>query len=75
MIIEGFKAAVRHLMALCLMCVCSATKACEKPWSYIPDGVLPIFWRVVYWTTQFLTWSGPHVPLTHEHAVTLKLLP
>ncbi|XP_013876235.1 LMBR1 domain-containing protein 2-B [Austrofundulus limnaeus] len=34
----------------------SVTKACEKPWSYIPDGVLPVFWRVVYWTSQFLTW-------------------
>uniref|UniRef100_A0A7N8X4Z9 G-protein coupled receptor-associated protein LMBRD2B-like n=1 Tax=Mastacembelus armatus TaxID=205130 RepID=A0A7N8X4Z9_9TELE len=32
------------------------TKVCEKPWSYIPDGVLPVFWRVVYWTSQFLTW-------------------
>ncbi|XP_061527811.1 G-protein coupled receptor-associated protein LMBRD2B-like [Phycodurus eques] len=29
---------------------------CEKPWSYIPDSVLPVFWRVVYWTSQFLTW-------------------
>lgn len=29
---------------------------CTKPWSYIPDGILPIFWRVVYWTSQFLTW-------------------
>uniref|UniRef100_A0A668ANK0 LMBR1 domain containing 2a n=1 Tax=Myripristis murdjan TaxID=586833 RepID=A0A668ANK0_9TELE len=27
-----------------------------SPWSYIPDGVLPVFWRVVYWTSQFLTW-------------------
>ncbi|XP_026177509.1 G-protein coupled receptor-associated protein LMBRD2B-like [Mastacembelus armatus] len=34
----------------------SLTKVCEKPWSYIPDGVLPVFWRVVYWTSQFLTW-------------------
>ncbi|CAG5923644.1 unnamed protein product [Menidia menidia] len=31
-------------------------KVCEKPWSFIPDGVLPVFWRVVYWTSQFLTW-------------------
>uniref|UniRef100_A0A8D0DW34 LMBR1 domain containing 2 n=1 Tax=Salvator merianae TaxID=96440 RepID=A0A8D0DW34_SALMN len=30
--------------------------ACFKPWSYIPDGIMPIFWRVVYWTSQFLTW-------------------
>lgn len=34
----------------------SVPKACEEPWSYIPDGVLPVFWRVVYWTSQFLTW-------------------
>ncbi|TRY71417.1 hypothetical protein DNTS_011662 [Danionella cerebrum] len=32
------------------------TKTCYKPWSYIPDGILPVFWRVVYWTSQFLTW-------------------
>ncbi|MEE6458025.1 hypothetical protein FKM82_000152 [Ascaphus truei] len=29
---------------------------CFKPWSYIPKGIMPIFWRVVYWTSQFLTW-------------------
>ncbi|XP_030877893.1 G-protein coupled receptor-associated protein LMBRD2 [Leptonychotes weddellii] len=29
---------------------------CFMPWSYIPDGIMPIFWRVVYWTSQFLTW-------------------
>ncbi|XP_062905740.1 G-protein coupled receptor-associated protein LMBRD2B [Mobula hypostoma] len=29
---------------------------CFKPWSYIPSGILPVFWRVVYWTSQFLTW-------------------
>ncbi|XP_072289588.1 G-protein coupled receptor-associated protein LMBRD2B-like [Eucyclogobius newberryi] len=34
----------------------SEPKACEQPWSYIPDGVLPVFWRVVYWTSQCLTW-------------------
>uniref|UniRef100_A0A674CMR2 LMBR1 domain containing 2a n=1 Tax=Salmo trutta TaxID=8032 RepID=A0A674CMR2_SALTR len=31
-------------------------KVCHKPWSYIPDGILPVFWRVVYWTSQCLTW-------------------
>lgn len=31
-------------------------EVCHKPWSYIPDGILPVFWRVVYWTSQFLTW-------------------
>ncbi|XP_037634690.1 G-protein coupled receptor-associated protein LMBRD2B-like [Sebastes umbrosus] len=34
----------------------SITKVCEEPWSYIPVGILPVFWRVVYWTSQFLTW-------------------
>ncbi|KAK2837185.1 hypothetical protein Q5P01_014397 [Channa striata] len=34
----------------------SVQKVCEEPWSYIPDGVLPVFWRVVYWSSQFLTW-------------------
>uniref|UniRef100_UPI0037E82DC4 G-protein coupled receptor-associated protein LMBRD2a n=1 Tax=Semicossyphus pulcher TaxID=241346 RepID=UPI0037E82DC4 len=34
----------------------SIPQACVKPWSYIPDGILPVFWRVVYWTSQFLTW-------------------
>ncbi|XP_030215440.1 LMBR1 domain-containing protein 2-B isoform X2 [Gadus morhua] len=34
----------------------SALKVCHEPWSYIPDGVLPVFWRVVYWTSQCLTW-------------------
>ncbi|XP_041957635.1 G-protein coupled receptor-associated protein LMBRD2a [Alosa sapidissima] len=34
----------------------STKKVCHKPWSYIPDGILPVFWRVVYWTSQFLTW-------------------
>ncbi|XP_066510599.1 G-protein coupled receptor-associated protein LMBRD2B-like [Hoplias malabaricus] len=34
----------------------SVSKVCEKPWSYIPSGILPVFWRVVYWTSQFLTW-------------------
>uniref|UniRef100_A0A3Q4BDT1 LMBR1 domain containing 2a n=1 Tax=Mola mola TaxID=94237 RepID=A0A3Q4BDT1_MOLML len=34
----------------------SIPKACEQPWSYIPDGILPVFWSVVYWTSQFLTW-------------------
>uniref|UniRef100_A0A8C6US86 LMBR1 domain containing 2b n=1 Tax=Neogobius melanostomus TaxID=47308 RepID=A0A8C6US86_9GOBI len=34
----------------------SAPKSCYKPWSYIPDGIMPVFWRVVYWTSQCLTW-------------------
>ncbi|XP_075397050.1 G-protein coupled receptor-associated protein LMBRD2 isoform X5 [Tenrec ecaudatus] len=34
----------------------SSQHLCFKPWSYIPDGIMPVFWRVVYWTSQFLTW-------------------
>ena len=31
-------------------------EVCTKPWSYIPPHVLPIVWRVIYWTSQSLTW-------------------
>ncbi|XP_068191245.1 G-protein coupled receptor-associated protein LMBRD2B isoform X2 [Antennarius striatus] len=34
----------------------TTVKPCHKPWSYIPDGIMPVFWRVVYWTSQCLTW-------------------
>lgn len=29
---------------------------CEKPWSYLPEHVLPDLWRVVYWSSQILSW-------------------
>nr|CAG4643818.1 EOG090X03B7 [Lepidurus arcticus] len=29
---------------------------CREPWSYVPPTVMPHLWRVVYWTSQFLTW-------------------
>lgn len=29
---------------------------CEKPWSYLPENVLPDLWRVVYWSSQILSW-------------------
>ncbi|RVE66268.1 hypothetical protein OJAV_G00124610 [Oryzias javanicus] len=31
-------------------------RRCNKPWSFIPEGIMPVFWRVVYWTSQCLTW-------------------
>lgn len=34
----------------------SIPSPCYKPWSYIPEGIMPVFWRVVYWTSQCLTW-------------------
>ncbi|KAK7590245.1 hypothetical protein V9T40_001858 [Parthenolecanium corni] len=30
--------------------------SCKEPWSYIPDRVFQRLWRIVYWTSQFLTW-------------------
>ena len=29
---------------------------CEKPWSYLQEHVLPDLWRVVYWSSQILSW-------------------
>ncbi|KAK7868492.1 hypothetical protein R5R35_001901 [Gryllus longicercus] len=29
---------------------------CQKPWSYVQDDVYLHLWRVVYWTSQCLTW-------------------
>ncbi|KAG1656278.1 LMBR1 domain-containing protein 2 [Nymphon striatum] len=29
---------------------------CQVPWSHVPDDVLPSLWKVVYWTSQALTW-------------------
>lgn len=29
---------------------------CHEPWSYTPGEVLPTLWKVVYWTSQVLTW-------------------
>ena len=29
---------------------------CKEPWSNVPENVFPNLWRVVYWTSQCLTW-------------------
>lgn len=29
---------------------------CQKPWGMVADEVFPNLWRIIYWTTQFLTW-------------------
>ncbi|XP_015601353.1 LMBR1 domain-containing protein 2 homolog [Cephus cinctus] len=29
---------------------------CQEPWSSVPDNVFPNLWRIVYWTSQCLTW-------------------
>uniref|UniRef100_A0AAQ5Y702 LMBR1 domain containing 2 n=1 Tax=Amphiprion ocellaris TaxID=80972 RepID=A0AAQ5Y702_AMPOC len=44
------------ILPLDVSTVTNHTVANSSPWSYIPDGILPVFWRVVYWTSQCLTW-------------------
>ena len=34
----------------------SLSSTCELPLSYVSDNVLPALWRVIYWTSQVLTW-------------------
>lgn len=34
----------------------SVHTVCEQPLSYVSDSVLPALWRVIYWTSQVLTW-------------------
>lgn len=34
----------------------SVGEKCEVPMSHVPDHVLPTLWKIVYWTSQFLTW-------------------
>lgn len=29
---------------------------CVMPVSHVADHVLPTLWKIVYWTSQFLTW-------------------
>ncbi|KAM7363978.1 LMBR1 domain-containing protein 2 homolog isoform 1-T1 [Cochliomyia hominivorax] len=29
---------------------------CQQPWGMIPEAVFPNLWRIIYWTSQFLTW-------------------
>lgn len=29
---------------------------CKEPWSMISDKVFPVLWRIIYWSSQALTW-------------------
>ncbi|XP_033117086.1 G-protein coupled receptor-associated protein LMBRD2B-like [Anneissia japonica] len=40
-------------------------QSCQKPWSYVPE-ILPIIWKIVYWTTFLLTWVV--IPLLKSYA-------
>lgn len=34
----------------------NSTTTCQKPWGMVPENVFPNLWRIIYWTSQFLTW-------------------
>ena len=34
----------------------NCTAACNKPLSYLPKQYLEVFWNVVFWSSQLLTW-------------------
>lgn len=34
----------------------NTTTECQKPWGMVSDKVFPDLWRIIYWTSQFLTW-------------------
>lgn len=42
--------------SLALASVKNRVADCEQPWGMIPDEVFPNLWRIIYWTSQFLTW-------------------
>ncbi|XP_034484820.1 LMBR1 domain-containing protein 2 homolog [Drosophila innubila] len=29
---------------------------CQEPWGMVPESVFPNLWRIIYWSSQFLTW-------------------
>ena len=33
-----------------------AKKDCKEPYSLLEPSTLPNLWRIVYWSSQFLTW-------------------
>lgn len=49
-------------------CINNSTNAseCKVPWSLVPESVFPNLWRVVYWTSEVLTWLI--LPLMQSYA-------
>jgi len=44
--------------------------SCVQSWSQLPDQLLPVFWKIVYWMSQILTWWD----WLFQHAVMIRLL-
>lgn len=42
------------------------TSVCKVPWSLVPEGLFPNLWRIVYWTSEVLTWLI--LPLMQSYA-------
>ncbi|XP_030376441.1 LMBR1 domain-containing protein 2 homolog [Scaptodrosophila lebanonensis] len=34
----------------------STEQECQAPWGMVPETVFPNLWRIIYWSSQFLTW-------------------
>uniref|UniRef100_U5EYB4 Putative conserved plasma membrane protein n=1 Tax=Corethrella appendiculata TaxID=1370023 RepID=U5EYB4_9DIPT len=34
----------------------STKDVCQKPWGMVEESVFPNLWRIIYWSSQFLTW-------------------
>ncbi|XP_067951497.1 G-protein coupled receptor-associated protein LMBRD2-like isoform X2 [Watersipora subatra] len=43
-----------------------ASCSCVEPWVSLPDVVLRVFWKIVYWSAQLLTWLI--LPLMQSYA-------
>ncbi|KAF6028249.1 LMBRD2 [Bugula neritina] len=39
---------------------------CVEPWSWVPQTVLSVFWKIVYWGAQVLTWLV--LPIMNSYA-------
>eukprot|EP00794_Sanderia_malayensis_P008068 gene8068-8931_t len=43
-------------------------ETCETPWSFMPKYVLPDMWRIVYWSSQLLSWIILPMMQSYEYA-------
>ncbi|CAF2502794.1 unnamed protein product [Rotaria sp. Silwood2] len=34
----------------------SVEDSCPRPWSFVDSKSYEVLWRIIYWTSQFLTW-------------------
>lgn len=72
---SGLGVLILYLCTVSLLLPRSAPKPCYMPWSYIPRDIMPVFWRVVYWTSQCLTWSVCLCNTKHQHQLFVSVFP